>query len=62
MLQKQIGMGTPEEEARLQRMQAKINTKHLLSRDPNGFRQILLALTAPGAGHMFASYCPYTGD
>lgn len=49
LLQDSVMLAKPEEVATLKECRSKLSTKHLLTRDGNGFRRLMLLLTASGA-------------
>ena len=48
-LQDQFGAALPEEQEELAGLKARVSSRLLPFRDPNGFRRLILLLTEPGA-------------
>ena len=51
ILQKSLGFLQPEEAAKLKDINSRISTHLLPQRDSNGFRRLIVALSASGAPH-----------
>ena len=54
-LQDQFGVALPEEQEELSGLKARMSSRLLPFRDPNGFRKLIVLLTEPGAAPALTS-------